>query len=130
VPTCSTVTVTIFTQYAPPPEDIQGVTTSVVYPGPKLARAGSPQNLSGVAGIFNFADSDVAVPGDGFNDRLSPGLLAIPGDIPPGAFARATFSCRAGAPAPSPSEFSCASDVSDENGTTIVSSCSLDVDVD
>ncbi len=119
----------MFTQYEPPLDDVQGVTASVIYPGPKLARTGNPQNLSGVTGIFTFGDNDVAVPGDGFNDRLSPGLLAIPGDIPPGAFARATFACRAGAAAPSPSEFSCTSDVSDVNGFTVASSCSLDIDV-
>ena len=98
---------------------------SVVYPGPKLQKSGNPVNLSGVSGIFNSGDNDTAVPGDGFNDTLSVGLLAIPGNIPPGQFARQVFLCRTGAAAPAPSEFSCASDVSDANGFTVASSCSL-----
>jgi hypothetical protein len=101
---------------------------SVVYPGAKLQRSGSPQNISGVPGIFNFGDNDVAVPGDGFNDTLSVGLLALPGDIPPGQLATQAFACRQGAAAPIASEFACSSDVSDVNSFTVPSTCSVAID--
>jgi hypothetical protein len=124
---CTSAQVTIVTSYNPPPEDINGVTTVVTYPGPKLARDGNPTNLSGVSGIFNFGDNDTAVPGDGFNDTLSVGLLAIPGDIPPGNFASANFLCRVGAPVPVPADFGCTSDVSDANGLTVPSTCTVNL---
>jgi hypothetical protein len=124
---CSSATITIHTSYTPPSEDVQGVTTTVVYPGPKLQRTGSPMNLTGVSGIFNFGDNDSAVPGDGFNDTLSVGLLAIPGDIPPGPFASQSFACRDGAPDPVPGDFTCSSDVSDSFGSTVPSTCSVDL---
>lgn len=107
---------------------MSGVTTTVRYPGPKLQRSGNPVNLTGVTGIFQFGDNDLNPPGDGFNDTLSPGLLVFPGDIPPGQFARQTFLCRQGAAAPSPTEFSCSSDVSDANGFTVPSTCSLAIE--
>lgn len=124
---CTSAQITITTSYASPPEDVNGVTTTVVYPGPKLARDGSPTNLSGVSGIFNFGDNDLAVQGDGFNDTLSVGLLAIPGDIPAGNFASANFLCRVGAPVPVPADFSCTSDVADENGINVPSTCSVNL---
>jgi hypothetical protein len=127
-PSCRPISITIFTSYVPPIEDVSGVNTSITYPGPKLQRNGNPQNLSGVSGIFNFGDNDTAVPGDGFNDTLSVGLLAIPGDIPPGQFASANFTCRPGASAPVPSDFTCISDVSDKNAFTVPSSCSVAID--
>lgn len=124
---CSTVDVAITTSYTPPAEDVSGVNTTVVYPGPKLERSGGPLNLTGVAGIFSFGDNDLAVPGDGFNDTLGVGLLAIPGDIPPGPFARQSFLCREDADEPVPSDFTCTSDVSDFLGFTLPSSCSVSI---
>ena len=122
--TCSTAEITITTAYTPGSKDIQGVVTSVVYNGPKLQLAGPPTDLNpSLGGIFNFGDNDVAVPGDFLNDTLTVGLVAIPGDIPPGPFASAAFNCRDGADSPQPNDFVCTSDVSDSDGGTLASSC-------
>jgi hypothetical protein len=127
--TCSSAAITVQTSFTPPAKDVQGVATTVVYVGPKLQLNGSPTNLTGIEdGIFSFGDNDL-VGGDFLNDTLTVGLVASPGDIPPGLFASASFVCRDGASSPTPNDFSCSSDVSDVDGGAVASACSISLAV-
>ena len=119
--------ITIFTSFVPPPEDIEGVTAVVVYPGVKLQQSGSPVNLTESLGSSSPGTTISQCPATASTTLFNVGLLTS-GDVPPGQFASQTFACRPGASAPLPGEFSCTSDVSDKNGLTVDSSCSVAVD--
>ena len=139
-PTCTTAQVTIVTTFTPPllPDFAAGVATTVSYPGPKLDIPGSGNaatvlarvtNLTGVSGTLSAGDNNL-IP-DAFDDSIAAGLISLtsPG-IPAGNFVKIAFDCRVGAPAPTLGEFSCASDVSDFDGSagnngTLTSSCQV-----
>ena len=133
--TCSTVMVVMdanFSEIDFP--DVSGITIDVVYPADKVEIPGCcddpsvsdrVSNLTGVtSGLFNVADQDDPSQGP---TSLSAGLVAIPGPIPPGAFAQAEFDCVDGAAAPAASEFTCSIDASTLLGGAVDATCSLSV---
>jgi hypothetical protein len=108
---------------------VSGVSATVAYPGTKLSippplLTSRVTNQTGVAGLFQTGDNDVVVPGDGRNDRLSVGLVAIPGPIPPGPLARVVFDCDGDSP-PTLGEFTCTPDVSSALGLGVPATCQL-----
>jgi hypothetical protein len=124
---CSTVDIQISTAYTPSPDNVVGVQLFVQYPGAKLQLVpSSVTNQSGVSGTFLTSDNDTP-PTDGFNDQLGVGLVTFPGPIPPGAFASATYNCRAGQPGPLLSEFGCVADVSDGQGQAVSATCNVSI---
>lgn len=116
--------------------DVSGLTIDVAYPptkaeipgfGGETSVADRVTNLTGVtSGLFNVADQDD--PGQGAV-KISVGLVAIPGPIPPGTFASVEFDCRSGASAPTTSDFSCSIDGSTLLGAAVDATCSLAVTV-
>ena len=117
-PSCTSATLDIDVAVDP---GAVGVDVVVNYPGTKLELFPPVLNES-VAGTFLFGDNDTA-PQDGFNDQLTAGLVAIPGPIPSGDFAAASFNCRGGAAGPSQGEISCTANASDINGGTLGATC-------
>ena len=133
-PTCQSAMVTIATSYEPQvaPDFVAGVTTTLDYPGglldiPGVGNAASVlarvTNVSGTNGLFSAGDQDAS--GDGFDDRISIGLISTAAAIAPGAFARVVFDCVAGAPRPTIADFACTPDVSSLFGTTLEASCAV-----
>jgi hypothetical protein len=126
---CAKAIVTITTSYLEGTDPVAGVTTALDYPQSKVLMPGSGggsdvssrvTNLTGVTGgLFNVGDDD---------SILNVGLVSIGSSIPPGAFARATFDCIPGQPAPTAGDFACSATVADLNGLDVPgASCSASV---
>lgn len=135
---CNTVTVVVSSSFdATNFPDVSGLTIETTYPpdrvsipgfGGEASVADRVTNLSGVAGgLFNVADQDD--PGQG-PVAISVGLVAIPGPIPPGAFAAIRFDCVEGSTPPTPNDFTCAIDASTLLGAAVDATCSLAVTVE
>jgi hypothetical protein len=129
VQTCTSVQMTVTTDYVVGAQQIRGVRTIVDYPGPKLELNGDPENLSGQSGFFSSADTNVTNPPDLLNDHLEVGLIIGTGSIPPGQFTRANFLCRAGAAQPVPAELTCVADVSNQLGNPVAATCSVSLQI-
>jgi hypothetical protein len=132
---CSTVTVTARSQFNETDfPDVSGLSIEVRYPGSKVEIPGfggestvaaRVTNLTGVTGgLFNVADQDDPNAG---SVGITVGLVAIPGPIPSGDFARVEMDCTEGAAAPSAGEFSCSIDASTLLGATVDATCSVAV---
>lgn len=126
-PACSSATISVDVNFTPPVQDVAGVTVNVNYPGQKL-QLGTVTQTNPQAGIFQFTDLDTP-PADGFNNKLNAGLVAVPGDIPPGDFLDGEFDCRDGAPGPDISEFACTADASTLEGESIPATCTVSLNV-
>lgn len=127
---CSKAIVTVTTSFAAPGggDKVSGVTTAIDYPQAKVSIPGvgggsdvlaRVANLSGVTGgLFSVGDNDSV---------LNVGLVSLATPIPAGNFARATFDCVAGQPAPALGDFACTADVSSFFGNTIPGTCQLSI---
>lgn len=135
---CTTVTVVASASFdATNFPDVSGLTIETTYPpdrvsipgfGGEASVADRVTNLSGVTGgLFNVADQDD--PGQG-PIAIRVGLVAIPGPIPPGAFAAIRFDCVGGSAPPTPNDFTCAIDASTLLGAAVDATCSLAVTVE
>lgn len=127
---CSTVAITLeFDGGAVP--DLSGVVVRLAYPSAATlpgtlsedaVLAAVTNDTSPSSGLFNVSDQDEN-PASAF---VNIGLVAIPGPIPPGAYATATFAC-SGAAA---SDFSCTvAEASNLSGSDVSSQvgCSISV---
>jgi hypothetical protein len=116
---------------------VNGIVATIGYPGAALDIPGTNNdptvvaavaNLTGASdGIFSVGDQDSN--SDGQDDTLSVGLVRInqTNSLPSGAFARVTFTRRAGQACAAASDFTCTADVTDFNGSTVAASCSVTV---
>lgn len=124
---CQTVLLTVSTAYAGP---AAGVSTQVRYPADVVEMPGFGSeaelhvtNVSGVGGLFGAADADTD--SDGQDETVIATLINIAEPILAGPYVTIRFACLPEGRAPRASDFACNSDVSNYEGETVPSSCSV-----